>query len=132
MNRSCDMDTARVIWLWGPALAVMVAIFCISSMSSPPRLSDVPDVSAHVVAYAALGISLLRGFADAQWDRVTLRSTLLAVAFAVLYGLTDELHQWFVPGRTPELRDLIADSCGAGFASGLIWAWSIVLANREK
>src|SRR5690606_15800676 len=37
---------------------------------------------------------------------------------AVLYGISDEIHQSFVPGRFPDLWDLVADSAGA-----LLGAW---------
>lgn len=49
-----------------------------------------------------------------------LRSTLPlgCVVFSSLYGLSDEIHQAFVPGRSPEWGDWLADTAGA-----LIYAW---------
>lgn len=34
--------------------------------------------------------------------------------FCVVYAISDEFHQWFIPGRSSELRDVIIDSVGAG------------------
>ncbi|WP_276322046.1 VanZ family protein [Paenibacillus thalictri] len=41
---------------------------------------------------------------------------LLSVTLCVLYGLTDEFHQWFVPGRTADIMDLLNDGIGAALA----------------
>lgn len=39
-----------------------------------------------------------------------------AFALAVIYAASDEFHQSFVPGRTPRIRDVLIDTCGAGLA----------------
>lgn len=41
------------------------------------------------------------------------KAMLYSVLATILYGVTDELHQFFVPGRTPEIYDLAADGAGA-------------------
>lgn len=51
-------------------------------------------------------------------------SFLLPWIFAVLYAASDELHQYFVPGRSCELRDVLIDACGA--AAGVAVAWLAV------
>lgn len=121
----------RLLRVWGPVAGLMAAIFFASAMPSPPRLPGaLPDVAAHAIGYAVLGAAMLRGVTGAEWSRVTAGAALLAVGLTVSYGLTDEFHQSFVPGRTPELRDLAADAVGAAVGTGLVWAWSIVLAVR--
>jgi VanZ family protein len=49
----------------------------------------------------------------------------LAVALVSLFGLTDELHQGFTPGRSVEVADWVADTLGATFAVTLYarWTW---------
>jgi VanZ family protein len=111
----------------------MGAIFVVSGTSSPPRLpSSVSDVAAHAVAYAVLGVAMLWAVTGGNLSRITAGGALLAVLLTVFYGVTDEIHQSFVPGRTPELRDLAADAVGAGVGAALGWAWSIVLAVRAR
>jgi VanZ family protein len=39
----------------------------------------------------------------------------------ILYGAFDEIHQAFVPGRTPDKYDLLADSVGAVVAIVVVW-----------
>ena len=121
----------RLLHVWGPVAGLMIGLFVVSGMSAPPGLpGPLPDVAAHAIAYAVLGAAMLRAVAGADWSRMTGRGALLAVALTVCYGVTDEIHQSFVPGRTPELRDLAADAMGAATGAGLVWAWSIVLAVR--
>jgi len=39
--------------------------------------------------------------------------------FCILYALSDEFHQVFVPGRDPKLSDVLVDSAGTGLGIGL-------------
>ena len=130
MNLWNYSGTAERVTAWGPAALVMAAIFFVSGLSAPPTPSVLPDVGLHAVAYAVLGASLLRGLADARWSQVTIRNALWAVLLAVAYGVTDEWHQSFIPGRTPELRDLFADAFGSAVGASVVWLWSIVFIDR--
>ncbi len=70
------------------------------------------DHILHLVEYMILGTLL------AWWRSSTLKvhSPLIVVQatiFASLYGLTDEFHQFFVPGRSPDPADWVADTVGA-------------------
>ena len=117
----------RRVRVWGPAWATMVLIFVLSSMSGlGPIPCGVDDGVAHALQYAVLAALLLRGLAGARWRGVRVRAAALAVLLATLYGVTDEAHQWFVPGRTAEVTDLVADALGAAVAAGVICGWSIV------
>ena len=122
---------ARVLWIWGPAIALMVAIFGASSIpdlqTSPAGLSD---KTVHALVYGLLGALVLRAVTRAEWAGVTLVAALAATLISGLYGVTDELHQGFVPGRTTEALDMVADVVGASGAAGVIWAWSIIRASR--
>lgn len=123
----------RLLYVWGPVASLMTAIFVVSASSSPPGLPVwASDTMAHAIAYAFLGAAMLRAITGADWSRITVGGVLLAIVLTVSYGLTDEIHQAFVPGRTPELRDLAADTVGAMAGAALGWAWSIVLAVRAR
>jgi VanZ family protein len=112
----------------------MVAIFGASSIpdlqASPAGLSD---KTVHALVYGLLGALVLRAVARAEWAGVTLVAVLTAALISGLYGVTDELHQSFVPGRSIEALDMVADAAGASGAAGVIWAWSIIRASwREQ
>lgn len=109
----------------------MAVIFWLSSQPLLPAVSLLPawlshDWLHHGLAFGGLAVLLLRALADADPRQV--RPALLALAWmgATAYGVTDEWHQWFVPGRTPDLRDIVADGSGAALALGAAWAWSII------
>jgi len=76
-----------------------------------PPLFPAQDKLAHLTVYALLAWLSRHCFAHSR----TLRPRLdfAALAFASFYGVTDELHQAFVPGRYPDVLDWLADTVGA-------------------
>lgn len=103
---------------WLPAAAWAATIFWLSSRSSVPG-PELPyiDKVAHFGAYAVLG-ALLAFAADRS--RVPL---LLAVGVGLAYGASDEVHQMFVPGRSPDVLDWAADTAGVLTACLLYTRW---------
>lgn len=101
---------------WLPALGLMAMIFVLSSQSGL-RVSEDAEVDrplralAHFAVYAMLAAALL--FAIGGTTTVTARSAAVAFSAAVLFGLSDEIHQAFVPDRTGQLQDLAIDALGA-------------------
>jgi len=93
---------------WGPAALLMALIFAVSAQPRVP-LPDVrnSDKVSHFAAYAVLGALLAYGGAQTGVGPVAL------VAAGSLYGASDEIHQGFVPGRSPEVWDWVADTLGA-------------------
>ena len=51
---------------------------------------------------------------------------MTSMIIVVLYGVSDEVHQMFVPGRTAALDDVVADTIGAVVGTGACWAWGIL------
>jgi VanZ family protein len=84
------------------------------------------DKAAHAMEYAGLGALTLRALARGKLAGVRRGVVIGALLVAVFYGLSDEAHQYFVPGRDCDLRDVAADAFGAGVAVGAIWAWGII------
>ena len=73
--------------------------------------------SAHFLEYAALGAMVcfgLRGIGD---EKKQGRRIVFSGLFGGLYAVTDELHQYFVPGRACMARDVLLDICGAFFGA---------------
>ena len=105
-------------------------IFIASSLSQPPSLPEiVTDKDLHGGLYAGFALIVLRALAR-RWDRVTVLTGLGTVVFVVLYGVSDEFHQSFVPGRTSDIADVVADGVGATAAVGLAWLFARFGARR--
>lgn len=74
---------------------------------------------AHMVEYGILALLVYRAFINTGVSKpVSLR---FAFVWAVVYGMTDEVHQSFTPGREATLRDVIFDTIGAGVALYFLW-----------
>ena len=67
--------------------------------------------NAHFLAYLVLGILVANGLRSS--GVVGYRSIGLALLICVLYAVSDEVHQLFVPGRGGQVKDVIIDSTGA-------------------
>lgn len=105
----------------------MAAIFYASSLSViPERVGDVSDTILHMAGYGGLALCTLRALARGKWTGVTVGVAIAAWLLATVYGASDEWHQMYVPGRSPELRDLINDAAGALVAVGATGAWGIM------
>ncbi len=104
-----------------PAIAVMGAIFVLSHQEKPPSVGSDPQLSAvagHLLGYGVLALALLFGL---RWAGMPFRSAAwIAVLASMAYGVTDELHQRFIPGRQADPWDLLADTIGAVVAVGLV------------
>ena len=122
----------RGLWLWAPVAAYMALIFVLSGMAAPPIPAQTSDKTLHVVGYGGLGIVALRATAGAVLSGVTGGSAAAAWTIATLYGVTDEYHQSFVPERTADPADALADAVGAAATIGSAWAFGIITRSRRS
>lgn len=119
------------VWYWTPVLAYAGLIFALSSLSRPEEmmpsiLEEVGDKTLHALEYGVFGVLCYRALRGAAGAWAAARALPLAVLAALSYGLTDEVHQAFVPRREADAWDLVADGTGALL---LTWAWHLI---REK
>jgi VanZ family protein len=101
---------------WLPALAWMGVIFWLSSQqiappSGHPLLDGLISAAAHVVEYGTLALLLHHAVSGSSTKR-----TLLTFGLTMLYAITDEWHQSFVPTRDPSLLDLTVDAISGAIA----------------
>ena len=103
---------------WVPALLWMCIIFYWSSQPVLPidRLpnSVLAHYVSHLGAYGILALLLTLGTGTSR------RGLWLAFGLATLYGITDEIHQSFTPGRGAGVRDAIVNAVSAGAALLLV------------
>lgn len=117
----------HLLLLWGPVVAYMALIFALSSMTRLPEPpGGLSDKWAHAIEYAGLALLVLRAISVGRWSDVRLPAAASAMVITLAYGLTDEIHQLFVPGRQFDVRDLGADAIGAFIAAAVLWTWGII------
>ena len=102
---------------WFPILLYCLLIFIQSSHPSPDITPRWPyfDKVLHFTAYALLGALFLRAFNTSQIKHQLKLIFTLSVLFSSLYGISDEIHQSFVPYRTADVMDTLADILGSAF-----------------
>jgi VanZ family protein len=109
---------ANRIRAWVPAAAWAAFLFVLSSLPALPGPSRLPfgDKLGHFVLYGVFGLLLAWG--RARSGRPVAHALLLLTG--ALYGVSDEWHQLYVPGRVPDAVDWLADVAGlvTGYAAG--------------
>lgn len=125
------------------SLACMVLIFCFSAdnaeesteksdffvkiLESLPiavrdNLSFIVRKTAHFSVYALLGFLVSGAFSGKQ--------KLYTLSICFLYACTDEIHQYFVAGRSCRFQDVMIDTAGA--FSGILIFMLIIRLLRKK
>jgi VanZ family protein len=108
---------ARLV-LWAPVALLLAFQFWLSSRTALPKLPfDIPhlDKLEHAGYFLLMGLLALRaGRFGERWSRG--KTTVFLILFAVLWGCLDEIHQSFVPMRSVELGDVLADTTGVALA----------------
>ena len=104
-----------------PLIIYAVIVFYVSSLSRLPDTGlQIPfmDKLAHCTEYFLFGFMAIRAMAHLPWSLKTGWVYILAILLSLGYGLSDEYHQRFVPGRTADIFDFMADALGI-FLAGI-------------
>ena len=117
----------RALGYWGPVALYAGFIFYLSSQSSfpdtlPTFVEKLGDKAHHMMAYGLFGLLWYRAFRWSAGPWAASRAVVLAILASALYGITDEVHQWFVPLRESDPWDVVADTVGAAVAV-VGWNW---------
>jgi VanZ family protein len=110
-----------------PLAAIMGMIFYLSHQPGDfvklPQLVAV-DKLLHGIAYAILAGTFLYSLYPFIHDSNRAVTCIIVVVMCILFGVSDEFHQSFVPGRFVSAWDVAADGCGALLVVGLWYKWS--------
>ena len=109
---------------YGPPLAIMALIFALSATPDLNSGLGAWDLLlrklAHITIFGVLWLTLARATC---WRR-----PVLATVIAILYAISDEVHQSFVDGRHGSPVDVAIDATGVGLA---VLAWIVVTRRRN-
>jgi len=111
--------TRRFLANWGPLLAALAGVFYLSSLSRVPAAEYFWDKFLHAGGYTVISILTLRAF-HGGLSRPRLRPSAGAFVFMLLWSVSDEYHQSFVPGRDSSAGDVVADMIGFVIALALL------------
>ncbi len=98
-------------------LAYCAIIYYVSSLQFPQGLPGFKgiDLIEHFVEYAVLALLFYRMAVIDQIQKIREHPALATISFASLYGLSDEIHQYWVPTREASGLDWMMDTLGASF-----------------
>ncbi len=82
-----------------------------SGLQEPVEIQRLKDI-VHVIEYGVLAALVARAVTKASY-RLSVRQAALSVIITAGYGVTDELHQYFVPNRYPDMDDIVRNTVGA-------------------
>ncbi len=113
----------------GLLLGWMAVIFFFSSLSGkqtagpPPLWYFIERKGAHVFEYALLTLLSFRYLFLSYRNESYNRILVVAALFSLMYGATDELHQFFVPLRGARFSDVMIDGLGILLMSLALYLW---------
>jgi VanZ family protein len=110
-------------------IAYMAFIFGLSSISNTPAFVSGIDKYLHATLYAGLGAVVAHALTGGFRRRLTLGIVAATIAIGAAYGISDEFHQSFVPMRSVEAMDVVADTVGASIAAIALYGWDIIRAR---
>ena len=108
-------------------------LFYLSSQPSidAPMLFPGQDKLFHLVVFGVLGF-LVMGSLQASSSGYQPRQLWLVALGVMLYGVSDEFHQYFVPGRSVDAYDVLADALGGLLGAWVMYRLSNFMGNRYK
>jgi len=110
-------------WL---ALAYAILILIVSSIPdlSPPQLGfEYQDKLYHFIEYAVLSVFLFFALLNSSKDFLRKNVLLISLLIGASFGILDELHQKFIPGRQADVLDFTADFVGVALIQLCFWVY---------
>jgi len=109
-------------------------IFSISTVSHPTRdLGLQKGTKPHLLEYSGLGLLSFIYFLTKK--NKTIKSAMFAIAFSILFAISDEIHQHFTPSRECDIWDVITDSIGSSlaiFISAIFLLYTKTTINQQE
>ena len=114
-----------------PWQLLMLSIFIQSSIGSlkiPDFGFKLSDKILHFIVFGTLGILMARGMRNAKNKIVNESYISITLMICIVYGILDEVHQYFVPGRYFSWWDWVADILGV---ITLVWIYKRFIESSE-
>ncbi len=108
----------KFVYYWLPLLAWLATIFYFSShahvnITQSTFYDLIIFKILHMIEYAILYFLFFRAIYSLRVKTLSINEVLiLAVLFSILYSISDEIHQTFIPTREGRIRDVLIDTTG--------------------
>lgn len=115
---------------WSIVIILALSMFYVSSISFGQGEGSGGSLNAtlyHIVAYFFLAFFLNIALVKGKNEKMI----FVAILVSIIYGFTDEIHQYFVPGRHASLSDIGLNVIGISLAS-LFYFVSIKFRGKTK
>ena len=122
--RPSGRSSRRLIKYWLPVIICAILIFYLSSLTGKdiPGLFIGQDIIGHLTEYACFALLLSRALKAYNLKLSYNKRILWVCVIAIIYAMSDEFHQSFVPGRDSSLFDLFIDAIGS-LTGSLLYRW---------
>ena len=118
-NKSLKRIIKKILVFWLPVVIWLTVIFAFSSR--PTKVTSeiywqdfVVKKLAHIIEYGILTVLIYRALVNSNVEKK--EAGFYSIILSLMYGVSDEFHQRFVPGRMPTVRDVFFDIIGAVLA----------------
>lgn len=128
------MPLQKIFRFWFPVILYSAIIYYGSSLSLKKAPAPFPffDKILHLWEYIPFGFLTGRALFHTKSKALTVRELIKwAVLLSLLYGLSDEFHQFFVPGRESCLSDALADMLGGALGAWIFVSWQKKRKNSD-
>lgn len=103
---------------WTISILIAIGIFYVSSLTFQTTLGGGGGIGLRALLYHLIAFFLLAFFLTISLVKgKNLQYASIAIIAAILYGISDEFHQSFVPGRVPSFFDLFLNTLGIVLAA---------------
>jgi len=130
------MKVKYYFFYWIPVYLYAALIFYISSRADLSPLVEPffkhTDKILHIFEFGFLCFLIIRALAASIKNFSTKQIYCHALIFSIIYGIMDEVHQSFVPGRTMTIPDIIADIIGCVAIIFILHKIGYIHAQRKK
>ena len=115
----------NLLYYWLPLIGYCLLIFFQSARPLTDLIPERPllDKFLHFWAYFILGILFYRAYRIPPVNLSQNALIIISITSSLLYGISDEIHQYFVPLRQADLMDVLADAFGSVFGVLLYRLW---------
>lgn len=105
----------------------VISQICDNKIKEKDKLETIVRKSAHMLIYTIGGILL---FLYCNTYDIDLKKKIIySIIICVIYAITDEIHQGFVPGRSPQITDILIDTAGVNL--GIVISYWILKFNKK-